>query len=186
MSQVSDCGSSFSSSWHRVRRKGVYRNSSSSVTKEMSAGIQPNTSVSGETPWWSETILTCLSVMSGFSTQREWVSLGMLFCFSLEMRQHIVYPAAGCVRSPTAVTVATGYSCTSLQHLLGFVWTISRSVWRLLSRGHFNLTLHLKNNSRGTHAEYASKIQECSDLGILPTKQNKTTVVSQKPIWRLA
>lgn len=175
MSQVSDYGSSFSSSWHRVGRKEVYRNSSSSVTKEMSAGTQTSTSVSRETPWWSETISTCLFVTSEFSTRREWVSLEMLFCFLLEMRQHSgVYPAAGCVRSPTAVTVATRYSHTSLKHLLGFVWTISWSVWGLLSRGHFNLTLHLQNNSQGTHAEYASKVQECSDLGILPTKQNNS------------
>lgn len=47
------------------------------------------------------------------------MGLGMLVCFLLAMRQHIVvYSAAGCVRSPTAVTVATRYSRTSLQHLL--------------------------------------------------------------------
>lgn len=84
----------------------------------------------------NETTLTA-SLSYSSSTLSEWVAEEHRLVISLEMRQHIgVYPAAGCVRNPTAVPMATRCSGTSLPHHRGFPEPFPDVSGGLLSRGH--------------------------------------------------
>ena len=95
---------------------------------------------------------TCLFVISEFPLRERDGFREGCFVSSLEVRQHTgVYQAAGCLRSSTAVTMATRCAGISLQHHLGFACTISQSVWRVISPWTFPpdmaLTEHLPESS---------------------------------------